>query len=136
RETLPRRRIGGRRLAEGEARELDEQILHRDIAAAGGVEQLRAGDRQRSVDGVRVDGAAAERGELEVTLAEGADHAIFRGGAGIDRQRQTGTGGVIVAVAVVLAEIAVPGRLAVRAAVEGDVGAQIAAELDAGVGAR
>src|SRR5205823_3225890 len=86
-------------------------------------------------DRVRVDGAAAERGELEVALAEGADHAVFRGGAGIDRQRQTGTGGIVVAVAVVLAEIAIPGRLAVRAAIEGDVGAQIATELDAGVGA-
>src|SRR5207237_5072367 len=74
--------------------------------------------------------------ELEVGLTEGADHAVFRCGAGIDRQRHAGAGGEIVAITVLLAEIAVPRRLAVRAAVEGDVGAQIAAELDAGIGAR
>ena len=84
----------------------------------------------------RIDGAAAEVVELEVALTEGADHAVFGGGTGIDRQRHTGAGDEIVAKAVLLAEIAVPCRLAVGAAVEGDVGAQIAAELDAGVGAR
>src|SRR5262249_28118987 len=57
-------------------------------------------------------------------------------GTGINRQRQTGTSAEVVAIAVLLSEVAVPGRLAVRAAVEGDVGAQIAADLDAGIGAR
>jgi len=52
------------------------------------------------------------------------------------RQRQTGAVNEVVAVAVLLAEIAVPGWPAVDGAVERDVGAQIAAKLDAGVGAR
>ena len=51
-------------------------------------------------------------------------------------QRHARTGNEVIAVAVLLAEIAVPGRRAVGAAVEGGVGAQIAADLDAGVGAR
>ena len=41
----------------------------------------------------------------------------------------------IVAEAIALAEIAAPGRRAVDAAVEGGVGAQIAADLHTGVGA-
>jgi len=39
--TMPRRRIGRGRLTEGEAGELDEYELNRDIAAAGRIEQLR-----------------------------------------------------------------------------------------------
>jgi len=38
---MPRRRIGRGRLTEGEAGELDEYELNRDIAAAGRIEQLR-----------------------------------------------------------------------------------------------
>ena len=47
---------------------------------------------------------AAEVVELEVALTEGADNAVFGGGAGINRQRHTGTGGEVIAVAVALAE--------------------------------
>src|SRR5258707_4927781 len=36
---MPRRRIGRGRLTEGEAGELDEHKLDRDIAAAGGIKQ-------------------------------------------------------------------------------------------------
>ena len=35
--------------------------------------------------------------ELEVGLTEGADDAVFGGGAGINRQRHTGTGGEVIA---------------------------------------
>ena len=74
--------------------------------------------------------------ELEVSLTEGADHAVFGGGAGINRQRHTRTGSEVVAIAVALTEIAVPRRLIVDAAVERGVDAQITTQLDAGVGAR
>ena len=77
----------------------------------------------------------AEIVELEVPLPEGANHAVFGRSAGIERQRQTGAGNEVVAEAVLLAEVTAPGRLPVDAAVEGGVGAQIAADLDAGVGA-
>jgi len=79
--------------------------------------------------------AVSEVLELEVTLAEGADDAVFGRGAGIDRQRHARTGKEIVEIAVSLAEITVPGRDTVGAAIKGSVGAQIAADLDAGVGA-
>ena len=38
--------------------------------------------------------------ELEVSLTEGADDAVFGRGTGIDRQRHTRTGGEVVAIAV------------------------------------
>ena len=41
REAVPRRRVGRRRLTEGEAGELDEEIFNRDVAAAGGVQRVR-----------------------------------------------------------------------------------------------
>src|SRR6185369_14414832 len=74
RETVPGRRISRRRLTEGEAGELDEEIFDRDIAAACGVQQVRidAGCRENR----RIDGAATEIVELEITLAEGADHSV------------------------------------------------------------
>src|SRR4029453_19313289 len=74
--------------------------------------------------------------ELEVSLAEWANHAVVGVGAGIDRQRHARTGGVVIGIAVLLAEVAVPGRRAVGATVEGDVGTKITADLDAGVRAR
>jgi hypothetical protein len=79
---------------------------------------------------------AAEIVELEAALAEGADHAVFGFGAGVDGQRHTRTGNETVAKAVLLTGIAVPVRHAVDATVEGSVHAQITADLDAGVGAR
>src|SRR5258706_11148875 len=65
--TMPRRRIGRGRFTEREAGELDERELDRDIAAAGGVEQLTV---IAHVGGevVRVERAAAEGAELEVAL--------------------------------------------------------------------
>jgi hypothetical protein len=100
----------------------------------GGVQQLRTCDRQRAVDRVRVEGVVAKGGELEVRLGKGTDNTVFGVGAGIDRQRHAGASREVVAIAVPLAEVAVPGWLAVNAAVEGDVGAYVTAELDAGVG--
>src|SRR5262249_52739714 len=82
---------------------------------------------------VRVSGA--EVVELEVSLAEGTNDAIFGGGTGIDRERHTRTAVDLVDKAVALTEVARPGRLTVNAAVERAVNAQIAADLDAGVGA-
>src|SRR5262249_56736811 len=97
-------------------------------------EEGRGGGRGR--DHVGVEGVRAERFELEVALAEGADHAVFRGGAGINRDRQTGTSGEVVAITILLTEIARPCRLVVDRAVERRVNAQITTQLDAGVGAR
>ena len=132
--TLPGRRVGGRRLAEGESRELDEEIIDGDIAAAGGVEQVRVADRGIHVNSVRVEAAAAQRGEREFGRTKGADHAIFGGGTGINRQHHARARDEIIEIAVPLPGIAIPRRLAVRAAaVEGDVGTHIAAELDAGI---
>ena len=51
--------------------------------------------------------------ELEVALPEGADHAVFSGGAGIDGQRHTRTRYIVVAIAVLLAEVAIPCRCTV-----------------------
>ena len=50
--------------------------------------------------------ARSEVLELEVALAEGTDNAVFGGGAGINRQRHTGAGGEVVAVAVAVAGVA------------------------------
>ncbi len=44
--------------------------------------------------------------ELEVALTEGADNAVFGGGAGIDRQRHTGAGDEVIAIAIALTQIA------------------------------
>ncbi|MBA7655268.1 hypothetical protein ES703_63172 [subsurface metagenome] len=146
---MPRRGEGGSRLTEGEASELDEHHFDRDIAAAGGVEQVGVGNRSaatvltrgvsnRKTSGQRsrVVGVGTQGRELEVALTEGTDNAVFRGGAGINRQRHTGTGGEVVAVAVLLTEIARPSRLIVDRAVERRVDAQITTQLDAGVSAR
>src|SRR5262249_11033693 len=132
-----RRRIGRGRLTEGEAGELDEDVLNRDIAAAraaeGGVVEA-AEDTRSGRDNRRV--RRSEVLELEVALSEGADDAIFGGGAGINRQRHTRTAIELVLEAVALARIAAVGRSAVnRAAVVGGIDAQIAADLDAGIGA-
>src|SRR5206468_1123612 len=91
RETVPGRRISRRRLTEGEAGELDEEIFDRDIAVARGVKQLRV-VAEVGREGVGVERAAAQRGELKITLAEGANHTVLGRGAGIDRQRHTRTG--------------------------------------------
>src|SRR5713101_9643168 len=47
-------RIGRGRLTEGEAGELDEKVLHRDVTAACRVKRLSAADRGSLVDRVRV----------------------------------------------------------------------------------
>jgi hypothetical protein len=133
---VPGRRVGGRRLTEGEASELNERELNRGVAAARRVQQVGV-VAEVGVERVRVERRAAERVELEVGLTEGADNAIFGGGTSIDGERHTRTGREVVAIAVALTGIAVPGRLVLNAAgVERGVDAQIAAELDAGVGAR
>src|SRR6185369_8300613 len=129
----PRRRVGRSRLTEGETSELDEHHFNRDVAAAGGVQRVCSAGRERRDRG-RV--ARAEVLELEVALTEGADNAVFGGSTGINRDRQTGTGVEVIAVAIALAGIARVEGLAVDAAVERGVDAQITTQLDAGVGAR
>jgi len=137
REAVPRCRVGRGGLTKGEAGELDEEVFDRHIAATSGGQKSTVEGRTGLLRRRRVAGVArSEILELEVTLAEGADHAVFGRGTGIDRQRHTRTGEEVIVIAVPLAEIAVPCRGAVRAAVERDVRAQIAADLDAGVGAR
>ena len=74
--------------------------------------------------------------EVEVRQTEGADNAVFGGGARINVQLHTRTGREVVAVAIALAEVAAKRRLAVVATIERNVGADITSQLDAGVGAR
>ncbi len=69
-------------------------------------------------------------------MREGADHAVFSRGAGIDRQRQTRTSVVEVRIAVADRAFTVVERAVIDTAVNRHVGAQIAAQLDTSVGAR
>src|ERR1700737_3659828 len=87
---MPRRRIGRGRLTEGEAGELDEYKLNPDITTACTIKQVRI-VTEVGRQAVRVKSASTQGVEREVTLAEGADHAVFSGGAGINRQRHTRT---------------------------------------------
>src|ERR1700682_2996997 len=119
--TMPRRRIGRSRLTEGEAGELDEKEFPSKLLP---LSQGRASE------------AAAGRGDREVRLTEGANHAVFRGGAGINRNRQTRTRREVVAIAIPLTQIAELRVLIVGSAVERGVDAQITTQLDAGVGTR
>src|SRR5437588_5601660 len=102
---MPRRGVGRRGLTEGEARELDECKFNRGVAATIGVVVDLALGRSRVEAGGNTNAARrTESRELEVGLAEGADHAVFRRGAGIDRQRQTRA--VVVEVRVAVADAA------------------------------
>src|ERR1700694_5533196 len=133
---MPRRRIGRRRLTEGEAGELDEYKLNPDIATACAIKQVRIVTKV-GVQGVRIKGASTQCVEREVALAEGADHAVFSGGAGINVQRNTRTGAEIVAITVTLTGVPAIGLgILYGAAVERGVDAQITTQLDAGVSAR
>src|SRR5213078_2542716 len=131
---VPGCRVGRRRLTERETSELDEHHFNRDVTTASGGEQrvIQASSRADRVRRV----ARSKVLELEVALTEGADHAVFGGGTGINRDRQTRTGVEVIAVAVALAGVARIEGLAVDAAVERGVDAQITTQLDAGVGAR
>src|SRR5258708_11201132 len=136
--TIPGRRIGRRRLTEGEAGELQEHVLNRDIAAADarkrGIVQAtkRAGGRG---DNRRV--ASLEVLELEVALSKGTNDAVLGGGAGINRQRHTRAAVDVIGPAITLAGVAAIGRSIVNVtAVERGVDAQITTDLDAGIGAR
>src|SRR4029453_15794202 len=105
------------RVTEGEARELKEPEPDRDIAFARLVQQAsRSACARRSREQQRVDGVIALGAELEVGLSEGADNAVFRGGAGINRQRHTRAGREVIIITIALAEVARPGRLIVDAA--------------------
>src|SRR5712664_182982 len=135
--TMPRCRKGRGRSTEGESGELDETHFDRDVAAASSHQQLCTANRRCGVDRSRVERRAAQGIHREVALAEGTNDAVFGCGAGIDRERQTGTGCEVIAVAVLLTGISVPGRRILRArAVERGVNAQITTQLDAGVGTR
>ena len=106
---MPRRGIGRCRLTEGEASELDEQEFHDHEAVAGRAQQV-AVVAEVGREHVRVERCTTQSIECEVALTEGADHAIFGGGTGINRQRQTRTGGEVIAIAVHLTGIAAPRR--------------------------
>src|SRR5258707_13752298 len=80
--TIPRRCEGRGRLTEGETGELDEHVLNRDIAAAGGIEEIGV-VTQIGIQHVRV-ATSTQSAELEIALGEGADDAVFSGGTGID----------------------------------------------------
>src|SRR4051812_9317002 len=70
---------------------------------------------------------------LPIALAKGADHAIFGRGTGVDRDRHARAPVESVGVPATRAACAVPVRIVVGAAVNRQIGAQIAAKLDAGV---
>ena len=53
REAVPGRRVGRRRLTEGEAGELDEEIFNRDVATAGDGQRVRRCARER-IERVRI----------------------------------------------------------------------------------
>src|SRR5262245_10121511 len=131
--TIPRRSVGRSRLTEGETSELDEHHFDRHVTAAGDVERVGSATREC---GERVRVRTSEVVELEVTLAEGTDNAVFGGSASINRQRHTGAGREVIAVAVTLTEVARIGRLTVSTTVERGVDANVATQLDAGIGAR
>ena len=73
------------RLTEGETSELDEHHFNRDVTTAGDVRSALAAPPGKAVNR-RSDCRVAEIVELEVALTEGADDAVFGGGAGINRQ--------------------------------------------------
>ena len=109
----PRSRELRHRLTEGEAGELDERVVDAEVT-----------------EGARV----AVRGPVEHRIEVGADHAVFGGGTRIDVDVLTGAGDVIVIVTIRSAH---PARHVIGAgAVERHVGTQVAAQLDAGIGAR
>src|SRR6185295_3661645 len=85
RSPLPGGCVGGSRLAEGESRKLDEQIIDSDVAATRGVKEgaVDACRKGRGCSGRRIEVTGIV--ELEFGRTEGADHAVFGGGAGIDR---------------------------------------------------
>src|SRR5258705_7039454 len=135
--TMPRRRIGRSRFTEGETGELQKHELDRDITFADVAQQtaeaIAAGVCNERA-GVKV--VAVKGGDLEVGLGEGANHAVFSCGAGINRKRHTRTGGEVIAIAILLPEIARPRRLIVDAAVERGVDAQVTTQLHASISAR
>src|ERR1700682_2963735 len=115
---MPGRREGRGRLTEGEAGELDEQELGCEIGSSS-----TTSSQVRRIKG-------------EVGLTEGTNHAVFSRGARIDGERHTGTGRELITVTIGLAQVTVPSRLTLDAAVERGVDAHITTQLDAGVGAR
>src|SRR5262249_54560834 len=113
----------------------NEKILDGNIAAAGRVEQVRV-VAEVGVRAVRIERAAIEGGELQFGRTEGSHDAVFSGGGSIDLQQEEGAGGEKIVIEGWRPGIAVPGGRAVGAGrIEGDVGADVAADLDAGVGA-
>src|SRR6185437_12340229 len=123
-----------------EASELDEGVVHADRTsrdrASVGVVRSRA---ERGGSDRRVNGAAGAVASIgigrpgEGRIEEGANHAVFGGGARIDVQVFTGTPGVGVGEAIVrcAGTRGVAGVDRVR--IDRNFGAQVAAELDAGV---
>ena len=129
---MPRRGEGREGLAEGEACELDEHRFDPGVAVVRGVvvhHPCGCGgvDARRETDAARVTVGP----ETEAGLTKGADHAVFRRGTGIDRQRHARTAGVEIRIAV--AEGAFTGieREVIDAAVDRHVDAQITTQLDA-----
>src|SRR5258705_6208781 len=135
---IPGQGIGRSGFTEGKTGELDEHHFDSDLAVAGRVVVQRA--QERSAVERLIGGGAAIGAELEVTLAEGTDNAVFGGGARIERQGHAGTNidsvGETIALARLVATVTTPEWRTVDAAAIGGIDAQIATQLDAGVGAR
>ncbi|GCC42632.1 hypothetical protein chiPu_0026630, partial [Chiloscyllium punctatum] len=137
----PRRRELRDRLTHGEAGELDEGVIDADraggdTARAGVVRSSRRSDRRVDRRACRGARAIAVRGPAEGRIEEGANHAVFGRGAGVDVQVFTRTPGVAVGEAVLRTAGAGVVAGVIRVGVRQNVDAQIAAQLDAGVGAR
>ncbi len=101
----PRRRELRDRLTHGEAGELDEGVIDADraggdTARAGVVRSSRRSDRRVDRRACRGARAIAVRGPAEGRIEEGANHAVFGRGAGVDVQVFTRTPGVAVGEAV------------------------------------
>src|SRR5262249_22086569 len=87
RERVPWRRVSRGRFTEGKARELNEEQLRRNVAAARDVKQLGV-VAKAGIQAVRVESISSQGAELNVGLTEGADHAVFGRGTRIEGERQ------------------------------------------------
>ena len=131
----PRTIERGDRLTHREPSELDERMVDADRAARDTtVRGVTNGGRAAVRGTARAEPGVCTRGPRESRVEERADHAVFGRSARIDGQILTRAGGVIVRQAVLSAQLCGV-RTVEHRAVESGFNAQIAAQLDAGVGA-
>src|SRR5262249_31949811 len=132
----------GNRLTHREPSELDERMVdtHRAASDAAVTRVANAADAtglgrsgvERTTNTVTGVGAGRPR---EGRIEEGADHAVFSGGARIDGQIFTGTSSEVVAHTVISASHRAVGAVENRGRVERRFNAQVTTQLDAGVSA-